>query len=359
MPRNLRGELANAVLENHPDAVVGIARDGKILLFNQAACRLFQLEEKAVRDLKIWEVPQTQKLLKDLPLILRDEKSSYKEEIVALARDKFYLLQIYRVEVENKIIGALGILRDLSEVYRIEQEVNQFVANVSHELKAPLTSIKGYIETLLEGTMKDTDVCQRFLQIINEETNRMARLIIDLLQVSSFPEKGGMLALEPLDLAQLIQEITQPFMELVKRKNLSVKIDLPPQLPLILADRDRLLQVLVNLIDNAIKFTGIKGEGEITISAQAKEEMIEVKIADSGIGIPAQEQEKIFERFYRIKEGPGALLGGTGLGLSIVKQIINAHGGEIGVESQKGRGSVFFFTIPGLKEHKDMENKHA
>jgi len=348
VPRNLRGELAGSVLENLPDAVVGIARDGKIILFNQSACRLFKVEEKAVLERKIWEVPQTEKILKDLPLILREEKSNYKEEIIALSRDKFYLLQIYRVEEDGKLSGAFVILRDLSEVYRIEQEVNQFVANVSHELKAPLTSIKGYVETLLEGALKDNDVCQRFLQVINEETNRMARLIIDLLQVSSFPEKGGVLNPEPLDMVQLIKEISQPFLELLKRKNLRLSFKFAEKLPLVLADRDRIMQVMVNLIDNAVKYTAIKGSGEIEISAQAKEKNVEISVGDSGIGIPLPEQEKIFERFYRIKEGEGAHLGGTGLGLSIVKQIVNAHGGEIKVASVENQGSRFTFTLPQI-----------
>jgi len=346
VPRNLSAELSLALLDNLPDAIVGIDRECKIRLFNLAAQETFQINADEIRGKKLWEIPVLEKNLKSLLDLVRDEKVSYQEKMLSLENEQVLLLQMFKVTAQDKTRGAIAVLRDLGQVYRIERAVNQFVANVSHELKAPLTSIKGFVETLLEGALQNGEICRKFLQVINEETNRMARLIIDLLQISSFPEKGSLLQREKLDFASLLQETIQPFEPLIKQKKLSLKFDLPPALPPLKGDRDRLMQVVINLLDNAIKFTGIKNQGEIIIAAREIPNFLQVEFKDSGIGIPENESEKIFERFYRIKEGPGASLGGTGLGLSIVKEIIEAHGGTIKVESKLGEGSSFIFNLP-------------
>ena len=218
-----------------------------------------------------------------------------------------------------------------------------FVANVSHELKTPLTSIKGFVETLLSGALEDKENNRNFLKIIQDHADRLDNLVDDLLSLSHLESRGMVIDKKEFNLNSQVKEVIQGFKSQIKNKRIEVINQLPQELT-VNADRNRLEQVFVNLIDNAIKFN--KDKGYIKIYNQLSEGNIKIIIEDSGMGIPQRDISRIFERFYRVDKARSRELGGTGLGLSIVKHIVELHGGSVGVDSTEGLGSNFWFTIP-------------
>jgi two-component system phosphate regulon sensor histidine kinase PhoR len=218
-----------------------------------------------------------------------------------------------------------------------------FVANVSHELKTPLTSIKGFVETLLEGALEDQENNRNFLKIIQEQAERLDNLVNDLLSLSHLESAGIAIDKSRFSLSDQVKEVVVGFRSQLKNKGIEVINQLPKEL-IIDADKNRVQQVLVNLVDNAIKFN--KDKGSITIYNQDYGGNIKVIIEDSGMGIPQMDIPRIFERFYRVDKARSRQLGGTGLGLSIVKHIVELHGGTVGVESTEGLGSKFWFSLP-------------
>jgi two-component system phosphate regulon sensor histidine kinase PhoR len=225
----------------------------------------------------------------------------------------------------------------------LETMRKDFVANVSHELKTPLTSIKGFVETLLEGALDDKENNRNFLKIIQDHTERLNKLVDDLLSLSHLESKEIILEKENIPLWQLVDKVIQGFKAQLKKKGVEVKNELPQGL-FLNADKDRLEQVFTNLIDNAIKFN--KEKGSIWIYSETAGNTIKIAIEDSGLGIPQKDIPRIFERFYRVDKARSRELGGTGLGLSIAKHVIELHNGSIAVESTEGFGSKFFFTLP-------------
>jgi len=243
----------------------------------------------------------------------------------------------------NTISGCLVVIHDITEIRRLERIRSDFVANVSHELKTPLTSIKGFVETLLEGALSDKENSRHFLEIIQEHVDRLNNLINDLLDLSQVESRQIKLNTVEFNLKDLTDEILSAFKSHLKKKGLEVKNDLHTGLS-VKADKDRMEQVLTNLIDNAVKFN--KEKGFIRIYCEELNDKIKVTVEDSGIGIPAKDIPRIFERFYRVDKARSRELGGTGLGLSIVKHIVELHGGSVGVESTEGLGSKFWFVLP-------------
>jgi len=226
---------------------------------------------------------------------------------------------------------------------QLEEVMAQFVSNISHELRTPLTSIKGYVETLLEGAMNEEDTCRRFLQVILDESDRLARLVSDLLDISMIEAKQVQMQFKETDLAKVVQDTVAILHPTARKLEVEVVTEVPPSC-LINADEDRLRQVFTNLLDNAIKYS--QKNGRVLISMGEGDGVAWVELRDSGIGIPPAELERIFERFYRVEKGRSARLGGRGLGLAIAKQIVEAHGGTITVDSELGRGSAFTVSLP-------------
>jgi len=241
-------------------------------------------------------------------------------------------------------IGAVLVLHDISELRRLERVRQDFVANVSHEFKTPLTAIRGFAETLLGGALDDVDHRVRFVEIIQDHAERLTRLTDDLLKLSTI-EAGKMelelLTVNPLELLKMCAD-TASFA--AKKKQQTIKIECPSNLPAVRGDSGRLRDVLQNLLDNAVQYT--PAGGHIVASAARDGGEIIFTVADNGIGIPQAEQERIFERFYRVDEGRSREVGGTGLGLSIARHIAEAHGGRVWVESAIGQGSRFHFSVP-------------
>lgn len=227
---------------------------------------------------------------------------------------------------------------------RLEEIMAQFVSNISHELRTPITCIKGYVETLLEGALNDEQTARRFLGIINEETNRLHRLVNDLLDLSMMESRRVQMHREIMEIGKLVEDAADFLRDSAEKKSITMTAEVPKNLPEVFADEDRLQQVLINIIGNAIKYT-TEG-GAIHIAAREDNGSIIVSVADTGVGIPPQDLPQIFERFYRVDKGRATDTGGRGLGLAIAKQIIEAHGGTIWAESQPQKGSTFSFSIP-------------
>ena len=237
----------------------------------------------------------------------------------------------------------LLFLRDITEEMRVEAIKKDFVANVSHELRTPLASIKGYSETLLDERLSESDNSKEFLRIIDKHATRMSRLIDDLLILSRLESQQISVECAPLDVEELISFSVSGFSKQARDKGIELTSEVEEGLTSVLGDRDRLEQVMVNLLDNAIKYT--PAGGSVKVSAYAETGSIRIDVADTGIGIPPKDIPRIFERFYRVDKARSRELGGTGLGLAIVKHIIQGHGTRVWVESDSGKGSRFSFTL--------------
>jgi two-component system phosphate regulon sensor histidine kinase PhoR len=239
--------------------------------------------------------------------------------------------------------GAILVFHDLTRLKQLEMASTEFVANVSHELRTPLSMIKGYVETLLNGAMEDPETASKFLQTIERHANRLALLIEDLLTSSELESGRAVLHLKPVPLRPLAAKLVEDFAPRAQARRITLQNSIPELSAR--ADSDRLQQVFANLVDNAIKY-GRPG-GCVTLGGQVLDgQRLQVYVHDDGPGLPADAVSRIFERFYRVDKARSREAGGTGLGLSIVKDIVQAHGGEVWAESQPGQGATFFFTLP-------------
>lgn len=240
--------------------------------------------------------------------------------------------------------GAILVFHDLTRVKQLERTRQEFVANVSHELRTPLSLIKGFVETLIEGAKADPEQCTRFLQMIEKHTDRLTFLIEDLLTISRLESGQIVMNLHRVDLQEETQRVIDDLQSRADEKKIVLKNGVPSGLAA-RADADRLQQVLTNLVENAIKYGRIGGCVVIGGTTKAGN-MIEMWVRDDGPGIPAEARDRVFERFYRVDRARSRDTGGTGLGLSIVKHIVQAHGGEVWLESEVGVGTSLHFTLP-------------
>lgn len=248
------------------------------------------------------------------------------------------------VGVNGGIKGIIIVLHDITEIRRLEKMRSEFVANVSHELKTPVTSLKGFAETLLDGAMYDPEITKSFLTIIHDESERLHRLITDILHLSKIEQHQLPFHPEPLNVIDVIYESIDTIQEEINRKQLTFRLPEKQQQVIIEAEKDRLQQIILNLAANAVTYTPEKGYIEISLHEQ--EEQIEIIVADSGIGISKEDLPRIFERFYRVDKARSRNSGGTGLGLAIVKHLVESHHGSIHVESEEGKGTKFTITLP-------------
>jgi two-component system, OmpR family, phosphate regulon sensor histidine kinase PhoR len=348
MPRRVRSGLQEIVLEHINDAVLAIDRDGKIVIFNALASAVFETSEETALGKKVWEIIKFSEFSRILMSTVKESDARTREQIILFPHNRLFQVRIFQARGDDsKLLGAIAILKDLSEFSKIEKAVNKYVANVSHELKTPLTSIKGYVETLLEGAYySDPEVTRKFLQVINEETNRMTRLILGMLELVRISGAPCQIELKPHSIYPLVHDAARVLIPIAQQNNINLSFKVPEDLPPVLVNEDKIKQVFINLIDNAIKFTGLKKEGHVVIEARDENKYMRISVSDDGIGIAPEHIDKVFERFYRVKEGPPAELGGTGLGLSITREIIEEHKGKITVESEVGKGTKFTITLP-------------
>ncbi|MCE1246017.1 MAG: ATP-binding protein [Firmicutes bacterium] len=245
------------------------------------------------------------------------------------------------MEVERLIYEAR---KEAGFKAQLEEIMVQFIANISHELRTPLTSIKGYTETLLEGAMKDTSLCERWLQIIYDESQRLERLINDLLDLSMLEAEQVELQFKSTNITALIESVLTVLQHLAQKEDVELVIKTGDDIPNVVVDEDRMKQVLLNLIHNAVKYSP-KGE-KVVVEIKKLTREVQVSVSDKGVGIPQNHLNRIFERFYRVEKDRAGKTGGRGLGLAIARHIVEVHGGTIGAKSNPGEGSTFYFTIP-------------
>ena len=319
---------------------------GAIVLMNQTLKELLQVDT-GVAGKKPLEVIRNIDIQELAERVLTSRSRPESREITLLhPQEKVLLAHATPVLREEAIDGAVLVFHDITELRRLEKVRRDFVANVSHELRTPVSTIRGYAETLLEGALEDKAHAREFLRIIYDDAGRLTKLINDLLDLSRAESGKTKLALEECALEAVIDRVLAGMNKEAGKNSIALKKDIPPRLPRIRIDEAAIAQVLFNLVENAVKYN--KAGGSVTVGARETPRSIEVSVSDTGIGIPQEDIPRIFERVYRVDKARSRDLGGTGLGLSIVKHIIQAHGGDITVESKPGAGSTFRFTLPKM-----------
>jgi two-component system phosphate regulon sensor histidine kinase PhoR len=254
---------------------------------------------------------------------------------------------------------AVFVFHDMTELRRLEKIRKDFVANVSHELRTPLTSIKGYVEALLDGGKDEPQMAAAFLEIIMKQSNRLNLILDDLLQLSQIESGQVLFRQEPVELRALLERTVAVIQPLADKKHHQIELAWPDEVMMIEGDEERLVQVFINLLENAVKYTPDHGRISVSLrrvsrlTASAPRPMIEIVVADSGIGIPEIDRPRVFERFYRVDKARSRELGGTGLGLAIVKHIVEAHHGQVWVEGHEPKGSRFVVNLPAQQNDSD------
>ncbi len=332
-----------AILNSMIEGVVVINRSGEILLANRTFLNMFKLKRNVLKK-SVLEAVRSEELLEAIQHALDDKEEFIREIHLGGPEEKYLEAHVSLMGGAENPSGCVVVLHDITKLKHLETVRRDFVANVSHELQTPLTAIKGYAETLLENSHIDAQKSREFLQTILKHANRMTRLVSDLLILSRLESTEDQQFEEIIDLKATIPRVVERFDIFKSKDHLQIEMEIPDSLPPIKGVSTEIETALENLIDNAIKY-GADG-GIVKITVKQIENEIEISVSDQGVGIPVEDQPRIFERFYRVDKGRSRALGGTGLGLSIVKHIVQRHGGRIWLESQLGHGSTFHFTLP-------------
>ncbi len=332
-----------AILRSMIEGVAVISAQERVLFSNRAFSQILGLEAIVVEGRPLVEVVRQSDLLAVIKRVLANHEEISGEIVVGTVRPRSFAVTASPVRAEGPT-GAVLVLHEISELRRLERVRQDFVANISHEFRTPLTAIQGFAETLLGGALDDTANRRRFVEIIRNHAIRLARLTEDLLELSRI-EAGQMeLEFRPVRVEYLIESCLETARLKAAQRDLIVEVSIPDGLPPIRGDANRLQEVLQNLLDNAVQYTPERGRIEVSASQVAG--AVVLTVADTGIGIPQAEQGRIFERFYRVDAARSREAGGTGLGLSIARHIVDAHGGKLWVESAVGEGSRFHFSVP-------------
>jgi two-component system phosphate regulon sensor histidine kinase PhoR len=350
---------SSAILRSMVEGVAVIDAHERLVFCNRAFLEILNADSESSQGRAVIEVVRNSELLSLIRRALLGEEGLQTDIAMGFIQQQNFSVTAAPVKAlaadtlatpgnpapaDLKPSGAVVVLHDVTELRRLERVRQDFVANVSHEFKTPLTAIRGFAETLLSGALNDPKNNRRFLEIIRDHSSRLDRLTDDLLKLARI--EAGKLELEffPIGLAELIEGCAETTMLKASRKQISLVIEIPSGLPVVRGDASLLREVFQNLLDNAVQYTMAGGRISVTASTHGREAI--VSVTDTGIGIPLADQERIFERFYRVDAARSREAGGTGLGLSIAKHIVEAHGGRLWVESEIGRGSQFCFSIP-------------
>lgn len=341
MVRNLSEEHGklSVVLETMADGVIVIDVEGRVELANQSALRFLTLTREQGTGETFMTVVRDHEL-RQLVATCRQQRMPQRTEVELLRPRRF--LSAIASPVEDGGNRVLLLLHDLTSLRQVETTRREFVSNVSHELRTPLASVRAMVETLEDGALHDEEAAQDFLRRIHQEVDWMTGLVNDLLELARLESGQTTLRLAPTNISALVDECVAALRMKAEDKGVVLTAGMPNDLPLSAVDADRLRQVLLNLLDNGIKFT--PPEGKVAVTGQRTPDGIRISVQDTGIGIAPEHLPHIFERFYKVERGPRD--SGSGLGLAIVKHIVQAHGGTIAVESKEGEGSTFSFTLP-------------
>ncbi|EAF9262395.1 PAS domain-containing protein [Listeria monocytogenes] len=334
----------NAIVQNLVSGVMLINVDKQVIMTNRTMYQI--LGETEITGKPFYEVIKSFALSQLIEATFETKTIQQKEIILYFPREMILDASVSPILGENgEITGIILLLHDITQIRHLENVRSEFVTNVSHELKTPVTALKGFAETLLDGAMYDEMLLKKFLTIIKEESDRLHRLIMDILALSRIEQNPVPENVELVEVDEVIEQSARTIFEMATEKNIQVIIP-EKTIPSVTieTDRDKLQQILINLLSNAINYTPVDGKVEVKLIEQEAEVIIEV--TDNGIGIPAKDIDRVFERFYRVDKARSRHSGGTGLGLSIVKHLVENCGGRIEVESQEEVGSTFRVTLP-------------
>lgn len=343
-----RDRLAT-LIENIGSGLLLIDSRGYIILINRAFKEIFHVRTTDYLYKLYYEVIDQDEVIKLIEDIFRTEQKVKKQLLLPLSieRRHFEIYGVPIISTNDVWKGILLVFHDITELKKLEQMRKDFVANVSHELKTPITSIKGFSETLIDGAMFDQKMMTAFLNIILKESDRLQTLIEDLLDLSKIEQPEFTLNYQKTNMVSLLREVIEMLKGKANKKNIEIEFKVPNEDMVVEIDNYRMKQVFINLITNAISYT--QEGGKVCIAIASDDEKIFVMVQDTGVGIEKKEIPRIFERFYRVDKARSRESGGTGLGLAIVKHIVEAHRGHITVDSKVGEGTTFTIELNKTK----------
>ena len=328
-------EQLTAIVSSINAGVLVLNRERHVITLSDTAKKLFKIPAETSEDRAIIDLTHDYEID---AMVQKCIQINQRQTLLVQTPGRQYL-DIISTPVSK---GALLLVQDLTNVRRLEKTRQDFIANISHELRTPIASCKAIVETLQNGAMKEKNVAKDFLQRMHIEVDKLAQMVNELSELSRIESGELPLNMGSVNLNQLLKRVTERLKAQADRAQIDINVDVPADLIQITADDNRLEQVLVNLIHNAIKFT--PPTGRVSVSAETKDNNVLISVSDTGIGIPEEELNRIFERFYKVDKARSG--GGTGLGLAIAKHIIQAHGGTIWAESEERKGSTFTFSLP-------------
>lgn len=346
-------DLIQSVLDNMTSGILMIDVNDNIAVINPAAEEMLKMKSEHVLGRSFTEMKQHYELSKvfkegiSLRIPIHEERNLYYPEERMMRIDGVPML-----DEKGSYKGILFLLQDISAIRRLENMRSEFVANVSHELKTPIAAVKGFAETLLGGGVTDEKTVRSFLQIIYDESERLNRLISDILDLSKIESKRIPMDYSPVHVSSFFASVIETMNTMADKKGISLERDIPDEL-FIEADEDKLRQIFINLLSNAINYTQEGGRVKLTvchIEQDNDEDRVRFTVMDTGLGIPKKDLPRIFERFYRVDKARSRGSGGTGLGLSIVKHLVDMHQGRLSVESELNIGSSFIVELPFLQD---------
>jgi len=340
-----RNEL-EIILSAMREGVLAVDSEERILTFNQAAGSFLEIDLSSVKGYAIQEVIRNADIQRFLSGVLTEEGRADGEIVLHGPENKFLQLNGTLLhDIGGKKIGALVVFNDITRLRQLENIRREFVANVSHELKTPITSIKGYVETLREGALDDKENVQKFLDIVLKQSGHLNAIVDDLLSLSRIEQDAerGEVQLTEENLRHIIEATTVDYELKAQERNIKVIVNCSEEI-MVKANSRLLIQAIGNLLDNAIKYS--EPGKVVEVEAARDSDEVVIMVSDHGSGITSEHLPRLFERFYRVDKGRSRELGGTGLGLAIVKHIAQAHGGRVSVESTLGKGSIFTLHLP-------------
>lgn len=331
-----------AILGSMTEGIIATDEQQRIVLANPAAANLLDFSTDGSRGKALWEVLREEQVLKEAEQVA----ASGQRRAVRCGpiRGRYVTITLSPLPHTQGPPGLLLVVHDTTETFQYQELRKEFVANVSHELRTPLTFIKGFVETLQDGALPDPVKGPEYLATIAKHVVQLTNLVNDLLEISRLESRSGVPRRQNVKLPELVRKVTDLMLPAAQKKEQSLSVNLPDELPAITGDPDYLERAITNLVDNAIKYTPTKGA--VSLAAKADASRVVIEVTDNGIGIPAQDLPRIFERFYRVDKSRSREMGGTGLGLAIVKHIAQAHDGSVEVASEVGKGSTFRMVLP-------------
>ena len=342
MEANSQKRQTDTILKHMTDGVIAFDMKGNVTYINPAAKQMLELRDTDDNFAKVFSKYEDVNMEKIIYL----ENWTSSEMKIENNQGSMNLFFVPFKDEINRPTGVMVVIQDITEHVKLDDMRKEFVADVSHELKTPLTSIKGFSETLLEGDC-DKETEKHFLTIINDNADRMEKLVQDLLTLSRYDSKKNKNSIVEFDLGELAKKCTEKFEIEVRKRNQSLECFVTADVPPVQADKDGIERVIINIISNSVKYT--PNGGKINVYVGYVHNDAYVKIKDTGIGIPKDDLDKVFERFYRVDKARSRKLGGTGLGLSIAKEIIEQNNGNINVSSKVGQGTEVVIRIPVKK----------